>query len=282
MALGVLIAVAAVLAGAVATVLLAGEARSAPSERTHGLALIARLARRPRWLAGAGLMLLAWPLQVCALRFAPIVVVQPILATFFLFLLVLARVSLGERVGALEWSAVVMILAGISAVLTLGPQDAVARPGTGRLALPLAAVGVAAIATCALPRARPGARALLAIGAGLGYAWADFANLLLSDTLSSGRWSAAGMCVLGVLAFGALAFVQENSGLAQWPAVTVTPLIGAVQQPLPVLMALTAGIEVWNSSPLATGALVGGLALVASGAAVLGRSQSVARVAGAA
>jgi hypothetical protein len=63
--------------------------------------------------------------------------------------------------------------------------------------------------------------------------------------------------------------------------VTVTPLIGAVQQPLPVLMALTAGIEVWNSSALATGALVGGLALVASGAVVLGRSQAVARAAGA-
>jgi hypothetical protein len=57
-------------------------------------------------------------------------------------------------------------------------------------------------------------------------------------------------------------------------------VIGAIQDPLPVLMALWAGVEVWGSSSHRVLPLAGGLALVTAGAAVLGRSSAVARVSG--
>ena len=280
-ALGALIAVGAVIAGVSATVLLASEARTAPISDVGRLSLLARLIRRPRWSAGAALMATAWPLQVAALGFAPLVIVQPILATFFLFLLVVARVRLGEQVGAREWVAVLMIMAGIGAVLLFTPRHIGGHATISTLALPLAVVGGAAVAAFAIPRARGGAPALLAIGAGLGYAWADFANNLLSENVTSGRWAIAGAIITGVLTFGGLAFLPENSGLAVWPAVRVAPTIGAIQLPLPVLMALWGGVEVWRSSALQTGALLGALVLVVGGAVLLGRSHAVARAAGA-
>ena len=61
---------------------------------------------------------------------------------------------------------------------------------------------------------------------------------------------------------------------------TVAPVIGAVQDPLPVLMALAGGVEVWGSGAHSVLPLVGGLALVTVGAAVLGRSKAIARVSG--
>jgi hypothetical protein len=62
--------------------------------------------------------------------------------------------------------------------------------------------------------------------------------------------------------------------------VTVSPVIGSVQEPLPVLMALLAGVEAWSSAPGRLLALICGLALVTAGAVILGRSKAVARVAG--
>jgi hypothetical protein len=57
-------------------------------------------------------------------------------------------------------------------------------------------------------------------------------------------------------------------------------VIGAVQDPLPVLMALWAGVEVWRSSSDCVVPLVVGLPLVTAARGLLGRSRSVARVSG--
>jgi hypothetical protein len=60
----------------------------------------------------------------------------------------------------------------------------------------------------------------------------------------------------------------------------VAPVVGAVHDPLPVLMALWAGVEVWGSAPHRIIPLVAGLAVIAAGAALLGRSRAVARISG--
>ncbi|MGO9821490.1 MAG: hypothetical protein ACLPTJ_12675 [Solirubrobacteraceae bacterium] len=116
------------------------------------------------------------------------------------------------------------------------------------------------------------------IGAGLGYAWVDFANKLLSNELSSQRWGLASLFIAGVLGFGAVAFLQENCALQTRPVVTVAPVIGAIQNPLPVLMALAAGVEAWSARPGTVAVLLGGLGLATAGAVGLGRSQAVSRI----
>ncbi len=277
---GIGLAFVAMIANAFALVLQAAEARRVPVSGAVHFSLFTALVRRPRWLAGTALLVVAWPLQVLALTFAPITVVQPILSMFQLVLLGLARVKLSEQVGGREVLAAVTIVVGVVAVLVAAPRHGVLHPAAGRVAAPLAVIGVAALAAYAAGQARPTAGLPLVIGAGLSYAWVDFANKLLSNELSLGRVALALLWILAILACGSLAFLEESGALQRRPAITVAPVIGAIQEPLPVLMALAAGVERWSSNPLKVLALVGGLALVAWGAAVLGRSGAVARAAG--
>lgn len=276
--LGILIAVVASVANAFAIVLQAAEAREVPLSEAARMSLFRRLVHRPGWLAGIALLIIAWPLQILALLYAPITVVQPTLATGQLVLLGIARVRLGERAGLLELSGALAIVIGIGLVIWAAPRHTVHEPGALRVAVPLIVVGVAAVGCFALGRLRPGRVLALVIGAGLAYAWIDFANKLLSNEVSDGRWLAAAAWLLATLAFGTLAFLEETTSLQQRPAITVAPVIGAVQDPLPVLMALAAGVESWGNGSQRLLPLAFGLAVVTLGAATLGRSEAVARV----
>jgi drug/metabolite transporter (DMT)-like permease len=280
MAAGIAVALAASVANAFAVVLQAAEDRRSPLAEGARAALLFRLARRRRWLAGTGLMVLAWPLQILALALAPITVVQPTLASTQLVLLGVARVKLGERAGPLEAFGAVAIVAGIVAVVWAAPRHTNHDPATARVAAPLLAVGTGALVAYAVGRLRPRATLALVIGAGLAYAWVDFANKLLANDLATARWALALGWLAATLAFGALAFLEETTALQRRPAITVSPVVGAVQDPLPVLMALWAGAETWSAGSQRIAPLIGGLAMVTAGAAILGRSDAVARASG--
>src|ERR1700722_5704307 len=98
-AVGILIAFAAATANAFALVLQAQEASGTGEEYAGRFSLLRLLSRRPRWGFGTALLVVAWPLQIVSLSFAPLTVVQPVLATFQLILVVIARFYLRERVG---------------------------------------------------------------------------------------------------------------------------------------------------------------------------------------
>lgn len=277
-AVGIAIAVVASVANAFAVILQAAEAREAPLSDAARISLFRRLIHRRRWLAGVGLLIAAWPLQILALVYAPITVVQPTLACGQLVLLGVARVTLRERVGLLETGGAVAIVAGIALVIWAAPRHTVHEPGALRVAIPLIVVGVAAVGAFVVGRLRPKKVLALVIGAGLAYAWIDFANKLLANDLSTSHWLLAIVWLGATLAFGTVAFLEETTSLQQRPAVTVAPVIGAVQEPLPVLMALAAGVESWGNGSHRLIPLAFGLAIVTVGAATLGRSQAVARV----
>jgi drug/metabolite transporter (DMT)-like permease len=279
-AVGVLVALAAAVANAFAVVLQAAEDRRSPESEAGRLSLFAALVHRRRWLAGTGLMVVAWPLQILALALAPITVVQPMLATTQLVLLGVAGVTLRERVGALELFGVLTIVAGVALVVAAAPHHSVKDPDALRVAVPLSVVGIAAVVAYVLGRVRPERRLSLVIGAGLAYAWVDFVNKLLASDISTGHWGLAVIWLLTTLLFGALAFLEETTALQRRPAVTVAPVVGSIQDPLPVIMALAAGVEVWGSSSHRVLPLACGLALVTVGGALLGRSKAVARVSG--
>src|SRR3954469_3710615 len=105
-----------------AIVLQAGEARDVPDEHGLKLSLIARLLRRPKWLLGTALGLLAFPLQTIALLWAPLTAVQPADAAGLLVLLVLGSRRLNERVGRSEVIAVVAIITGIVILTIAAPK----------------------------------------------------------------------------------------------------------------------------------------------------------------
>jgi hypothetical protein len=273
---GMALALAAAAADTFAVVLTASEARRQPRSQGMRPRLLLSLARRPRWLLGTGLMVLEWPLQVAALALAPIAIVQPMLSTSQLGLLWLARTRLRESVGVRELAAVVAIFGGLAIMVAEAPHDTGAHVPALRLGIPIIVVGGIVLGCYGAGRARPRLGTLLVIAAGLSYAWIDFANKLLANALSAQSWLAATLWLLATLVFGALAFLEENSAMQQRAAITVAPVIGAIKEPVPVLMALWAGIESWGSNPARIIGLLIGLALVAGGASKLSRTQAVA------
>jgi drug/metabolite transporter (DMT)-like permease len=203
-AAGIALAFASAVANAFAVVLQAAEARSSPAHESGRFRLLLTLARRPRWLLGTGLIVAAWPLQVLALTLAPITVVQPMLASFQLILLVLARLTLHERVGYVEALGATVIVLGVALVVAAAPRHTIRHPPALRLALPLALVAAAALFAYWVARVRPRGGLPLVIGAGLGYAWVDFANKLLANETSQRHWALAVLCVIAIIGFGSL------------------------------------------------------------------------------
>src|SRR5450756_2048184 len=107
--LGIVAAVAASTLYSLGVALQAMDAKRTPhSEHLHP-ALALNLLRRARWLAGTGLSMLGWPLQVVA----PLVVVQPTLAVGLLVLLFLGQRMLGEHAGRREHIAMGAIVLGV-------------------------------------------------------------------------------------------------------------------------------------------------------------------------
>jgi drug/metabolite transporter (DMT)-like permease len=277
--LGAGIALVASFLNAVALVLQAGEARTIPQDESGHFRLLWDLAHRPAWVMGTALLVISWPLQVVALLFTPLTVAQPVFATFQLFLLLLAHFHLREHIGSMEVVGALAVSVGVVLVILSAPNRSVAHPSPGRLAIPLAVIGVAALVAFALGRRHSRGGLILALGAGLAYAWSDFVNKLGANAISSGHVLAAVIWLLTVVGFGFLAFLQENSALQRQSPVVVAPVVGALQDPLPVLMALAAGIEAWDVSVLRVAGIAAGLGLTALGAAVLAHSPPVAELA---
>jgi hypothetical protein len=278
--IGILIAFSAATANAFALVLQSQEARGSFEQDAARFSLLWALARRPRWVAGTALLVIAWPLQIVSLSFAPLTVVQPVLATFQLILVAIARFQLRCAIGVTEWLGALAVTAGVTFVIVAAPHRSVAHPPAWQVAIPLALVGCGALAAFAAGRRRPSRGVVLALGAGLGYAWVDFSDKLVSNEISAGNALAAVLWLLAVAGFGAIAFLEENTALQRRSAVQVAPVIGALQEPLPVLMALAGGVEAWAGGAIRLAGLAAGLALAGFGASLLARSPAAATLAG--
>ncbi len=282
---GAAIAFASAVANALALVLQSTEARNSPAEQGSSFGLLLVLVRRPRWVLGTFLVVIAWPMNIVALGFAPITVVQPIFSSFQLVLLALAHFWLKERTGWREWSGAVGIVVGVTVLILAAPHRAVLHPSAWRLVPPLVLLGGGTIVLQLLARAtrrsgQPGrfSGLTLTICAGLGYAWADLVDKLVSNNLSSHHLVVAALWLLSVVVIAGLAFTSEQTALQSRPASEVGPLVGALQEPLPVVLALWGGLEVWQGGPGRALALAVGLVLVGVGATVIAHSPVIATV----
>ncbi|HET8600780.1 MAG TPA: DMT family transporter [Segeticoccus sp.] len=123
-------------------------ARSAPESGPLQPTLLVQLVQIPRFRYSVVLSALGFVLQVLALRFAPLPVVQPLLVTGVLFYLLFARLTMRKKLDRLIVLAAVLALLGLSAFLL------VARPRSGHEhigpwdAVWLGIALVAAVAVC--------------------------------------------------------------------------------------------------------------------------------------
>ena len=247
------------------------DAREAPATDTLRPALLARLARRPRWLAGTALNLLGWPLQAAALLLAPLTVVQPSLAFGLVLLLVIGARRLGEPVGPREAAAVAAILAGVALLAIVAPEPSTSHARAATIALVLGVVGVAALTPYALLLARRGGGGAAALGAGFALAWSGLTTKLVADALHSGHVGALLAWAVATGAASGLGLLAEMSALQQRPATQVAPVVFVVQVLVPVAAGRWLAHEPLHQLPG-----VGlGIAAVVGGAVALLRSPVV-------
>jgi drug/metabolite transporter (DMT)-like permease len=170
--------VAATLFGA-ASVLEERSAKQVPHRAALSPRLLADLVRRPLFLASIGVNVVGCALQIVALHFGSLTLVQPLLVLSLLFAVVIASVAVRRR------GPDAILLAGVTCcALGIAGFLAVARPhgGTGTAgpaaALPLVAALAAVLASC-LAAARWGPAALRPLWLALGCGAAFGVNALL-------------------------------------------------------------------------------------------------------
>jgi hypothetical protein len=253
--------------------LQAMDAREAPHEEHLRLALAWGLLRRVRWLAGTGLSILGFPLQVVALLLAPLVVVQPALAGGLLVLMFVAERMLGERAGRYEYGAMIAIVGGvIGAGLTAPPRTTTHSSQELTITLVLVGLGLASLLPYLLRALSRSLAEVTMIGAGLAFGWSGVATKLASDDLASGHYVTAAAWGLSTAAASGVGVLSEMSALQARPAIQVAPVVFVTQTVLPVVLAPLLLGERFSATPLGGVPLALSLALLVAGAGMLARS----------
>lgn len=260
----------------VAIVIQASEAREVPDEYGLKLSLIGRLLRRPRWLLGAALGLLAFPLQTVALLWAPVTAVQPADAAGLLVLLFLGARMLHERVGRREILAVSGIVIGIVVLTIAAPKRQVTQVDSGDVLLPMAAIALVALAPILLRRWLGAGSIAVVLGAGVAFALGAFSAKILADAIDRHDWVASLAMVAVAAAAALVGTLSEQTALQRRQATQVAPIIFAVELLIPVALAVLVVGEDWDRQ--SSVGIAAALALVTAGAFTLGRTPTVARL----
>lgn len=236
------IAVPAALVGAasfgMASAVQQRATQQVPSIRTLNPRLLFVLVRKPIWLASVATVIVGLSLQVVALAFGPLMLVQPLLVTSVLFAAVYAAWRAHRRLDRLVAAGALCCIGGLSALLLL------ARPmgGTERIgpdAIPLALVlGAAILASLGAASRFPGEIRVLALALATGVFYGITAALMkvvaaqfrmggLAEPFQ--HWTLYAVCIIGPCGF----LLSQNAfqqGKLISPALamitTVDPLVG--------------------------------------------------------
>nr|WP_246597921.1 DMT family transporter [Nocardia tengchongensis] len=274
--------VAAVVCAFIGAVLFAVSAvaqQRAAADVPEGDALLARLIRNPRWLAGligdAG----GFAFQVVALALGSVLVVQPILVTALVFALPLAAHYSGRRVTAVMWLQAAALSIALACFLVVGePTEGVTAAPWHRWVLPLglvAGVVVAGIVVATTVRVPTLQALLLGTAAGLmfGISAALTANVtkLFADSITAGltSWELYVLAACGLLGF----YVQQRGYQvgplsASLPAFTVAEPLGAA------FLGMTVLDERLRSGPLGTTFVAASVVVMCVAAVRLSRAQA--------
>jgi drug/metabolite transporter (DMT)-like permease len=258
----------------VGVALQAIEARRAPASEGLRLGLLARLVRRPWWLAGLVLGIVGWPLQVAALLAAPLTVVQPALGVGLILLLPIGGLMLGERVTRADAAAVVALLGGVGLLAAVAPQREVAHAGAARTAVVLTVVAALALAPYAGALWRSVDGRLAALSAGAAFGWSGLSTKLFSDAVAGHHWPSSIVWAIATGLASGLAVLSESTALQRLPVHRTAPTVFAVQVLIPVAAAPLLVGEAWSGSAMRSLTLLAGLAAVLAAVAAIARSQA--------
>ena len=153
--IAVIAAIAAAAMFGISSVLMFRAANAPGEDRGAGGAWRSLLGvRRSRlWLAGAGLQATSFAVQAVALAFGPLALVQPVAATDLLFALPLLARTQARRLRRREWTAALLVAAGVGVFLGVSPPRA-GTPTADPQEWSFTVLAVAAFSTTALLASR--------------------------------------------------------------------------------------------------------------------------------
>ena len=264
-------------------------------ELAHGFdaLLVFRLAAQPVWLLGFAAMVAGFVLQVTALRFGPLSLVQPILAVELLFVFgYLALLSSGGRSGRAgaagngrtpvrwrDWLSAVAMSVGVSVFLRA------ASPSGGRGHAPaglwwLAGVVIAAAVAIAVALAGHGrcSRRAACLGVATGIAWGFVAAVIkeLSSHVAGGpaaifsTWS-----VYVLMITGAAAMLLTSHAMTAGPLAASQPGFTIFDPFVAVLLGVLLFGEHLQTAPVDLAAAAAGLIVLVLGVWGLSRSPLI-------
>ena len=273
---GTALALTAATMFALGIVLQAEVAAAAPATDALRVRLLVRLARSPRWLAGALATGVGWSLQVAALTLAPVTVVQPAHAFTVVAVLVLSWAMTDQRLGRREATTACMLATGIAAVAVLSPDRSAGHAAAG----PLAAVIVVLVVVGAAPLVRRRsvwAGRLLPVAAGAAFALSTVTTKLLTDA-GTGAPAAVGFWLAATALASAIGSIDELSAFRAAAATTIAPMVLATETLIPVALAPALFGETWPESTARRAGLTVAIAAVVAGGIILGRARGFGAV----
>jgi drug/metabolite transporter (DMT)-like permease len=284
MELAILLSLAASLCTATSSICqrLGAKHLESSGHQVHGFdaLLVFRLATQPVWLLGFAAMIAGFVLQVAALHFGPLALVQPILTVELLF--VFGYLAMHTRCRGMrwhEWLAAVAMSAGVSVFLRA------ASPSAGQQHAPalswwLGGLATAAVAGTAIAASRGGSatRRAAFLGIATGVSWGFIAAVIkeLSSHVDGGpsaiftNWS-----VYVLMAAGAGVLLLTSHAMAAGPLAASQPGFTLGDPITAILLGAFLFGETLQTSPAALAAEVLGLAVLALGVWVLSRSDLI-------
>ncbi|HEX4223272.1 MAG TPA: DMT family transporter [Pseudonocardiaceae bacterium] len=278
------IAVPAAIAGAafmgLASAAQARAAHEVPDSKTLNPRLLIDLAHRKLWLIGIGATIAGLVLQVVALGFGPLLLVQPLLVTALPFASSFAALMAHRKPDRVLVFGGLLCVAGLSAFLLLakptGGSDQLLPPGQLiPLAIALAAIVVGALGWAAVVRGN--AHVLgLAVATGVTYGVTAALIKVVAGELREGiatpftHWTLYAVCIIGPVGF----LLSQNTfqqGKLVSPALavitTVDPLVGVAIGVWWLDESASTGTAVLTGEIIAAVAIVAGIGMVTRRAA---------------
>ena len=199
--------------------------------------LVLDLIRQPLWLAGIAANVASFVLQVVALRFGPLALVEPILVFDLIFAGLITAV-MKKRADPVTGVGIVACAAGVAGFLFI------ARPSGGRLhvgfveVIPLLVGFAVVLAGCLIlaPRNATVRPLALATACGAAFAVTDFSIKLVTAQLSGGladlftHWPIYAVAIIGPLGFllNQSAFQADTLLAPVLAIITIGDTIGAI------------------------------------------------------
>jgi drug/metabolite transporter (DMT)-like permease len=276
--LGVLVALVSAALYAFGVTLQSIEARETPSEESLKLSLLKDLVKRRRWLAGTACVVGGWASQATALLLAPLTIVQPALATSVVVLLIIGMRMHDESIGAAEVLGALAIVIGVIGLAGVSPHHSDSHAAPVTLAIGMSVLGLVALIPYAVCAGGRRLGALVAVGAGISYAWTGFSTKFVADGFSSGAWVVGAIWLAATVGAALVGLLSEMTALQTRAAIRVFPIVLVVQIVVAVLLAPLLAGERWNPGPVNLTLLTLSLIAIGVGTRMLAGTRAVSRV----